>query len=47
MTFVLFYFFQGNLKEEINQLQDIEKRVKDKVTELTEKKTNFKVKQSN
>lgn len=34
---------RGNLKEEIRQLQEAEEQVKDKVTELTQKKETFRV----
>lgn len=36
-------FPQGNLKEEIKQLQEAEQQVKDRVTELAQKKETFKV----
>lgn len=38
-------FLKGNLKEEIKQLQDTEQQVKNRVTELTEKKETFTVRE--
>lgn len=38
-------FPQGNLKEEIKQLQEAEEQVKNRETELTQKKETFKVRE--
>ncbi len=38
-------FLQGNLKEEIKQLQEAEEQVKNRLTELTQKKETFKVRE--
>lgn len=37
------FCFQGNLKEEIKQLQAVEQQVKNRVTEFTQKKEDFSV----
>lgn len=39
------FFPQGNLKEEIKQLQEAEEQMKNRVTELTQKKETFKVRE--
>lgn len=44
-SFLIFVdiFPQGNLKEEIKQLQEAEEQVKNRAAELTQKKETFKV----